>query len=379
NARLALMEAIAKLQISAGNDQTITATANFAGLADGTQLSAGAPPQNNISHDGQNKGLSSVANGTRHWTGTWRNRSANPASTIFTATSSAERTHWLVSGENPNPLDARVALNASGQVSDDSEAVVLVGKNTVGPASSTTIQNYVTAPLVKISNSTATTGGYAWWIGDEGVKARNNLRADYAANATARQEDLIANRRGWDAIAGFQNYPKPGQDQKLDKAISDREIELVEATLRGIPLQSTFHSATPYSIGLITNSLTGGLKTDLTYYLENGFGSSASFPNAPIGNQNIIPKSIAPNIRGPKWQQLKEFYDIGKNAGASSGELIVQSAEASGNTITIAPVITDLRALFGAKITKYSGTVYQFFPATKIAVSIANPYPYPLR
>ena len=45
NARMALMEAIAKLQTSAGQDQRITASANFAGNSDGTFLAAGAAPR----------------------------------------------------------------------------------------------------------------------------------------------------------------------------------------------------------------------------------------------------------------------------------------------------------------------------------------------
>jgi type II secretory pathway pseudopilin PulG len=378
NARLALMHAIGKLQIATGPDQRITTSADFAGKSDGTELASGEQPQNNVAHDGTNKGLSSFLNGTRYWTGVWRNRATNPGTSIYTQTPSSEHVDWLISGVGTLPSDPNFAVSASGQPIDDTKAVILAGKNTVGPANPSTIRNYISAPLISIGRDGKSSGRYAWWVGDEGIKARNNIRAEYAANAIARYEDLIANRRGWEAIPGYQNYPKPGQDADLEKVISDREMELVEQTLQGTPLQRTFHAATPYSIGLATNSLTGGLKVDLTHYLENGFASSATFPNAPVGNENIIPQSIAPSISGPKWRQLKDFYDVGKSTG-TSGEILVQSAEDSGSNITIAPVITDLRTLFGAKVQKHSGTVYQIFAATKVAVSIANPYPYPLR
>ena len=375
NARLALMHAIARLQSATGPDQRMTAPANFAGKADGTDIANGGAPENNISHDGTQKGLTAVFDGTRYWTGVWKNRATNPEVSIYTQTPSCEHVEWLVSGDEPEPSDSAYAVSASGQVADDTKTVILVGKNTVGPASASNIGNYVSAPLINIGSS----GRYAWWVGDEGVKARNNIRAEYAANAAARYEDLVANRRGWESLPGYQDYPKPGQDEALEKVISGREIELVVPSLQGTPIQRTFHAATSYSMGLATNALSGGLKIDLTHYLENGFPSSGSFKGAPSANQNIIPQAIAPYIRGPKWKQLKDFYDIGKNTSGSSGELMVQSGESPKNNITIAPILTDLRCLYGVKVKQYSGTTYQIFPAAKIAVSIANPYPYPLR
>lgn len=379
NARMALMEAIAKLQTSAGQDQRITASANFAGNSDGTFLAAGAAPQNNTAYNGTNKGLSTVQNGTRHWTGVWKNRATDPALNIFTTTPSAEHVDWLVSGVSPLPSDATAALNTSGEPSDETKTVVLVGKNTVGPADATTINDYVSAPAVSIGKNGKVTGRYAWWVGDEGIKIRNNIRADYVADAVARYQDLVANRGSWNSVTDYQDHPIPGQDAALDKVISYREMELAAPTLRGNPMQRTFHSATPFSIGLATNSLSGGMKVDLSYYLENGFPASAAFPGAPAANENIIPKSIAPSIRGPQWKQLKDFYEVGKNAGTGTGELLVQSAENTSNNITIAPVLSDIRALFGAKVVRVGGNIYQIFAATKIVVSVANPYSYPLR
>ncbi|BDS07119.1 hypothetical protein NT6N_21590 [Oceaniferula spumae] len=379
NARLALMEAIAKLQTTAGPDQRITASANMAANTDGSTLPAGSAPQNNVSHDGADKGLSAVLNGTRHWTGVWKNRSTDPGETIYTVTPSAEHVDWLVSGVDPLPSDSNVAVTASGSTADETTAVVLVGENTVGPPDAVGITDYVTAPIVNISKDGKIKGRYAWWVGDEGIKTRNNIRADYAANDIARYEDLMSSRGSWTSVANYQDHPKPGQDATLDKVISDRGMELAAASLRGAPMQRTFHSATPYSIGLATNSLSGGTKIDLSHYLENGFPASAAFPGAPAANENIIPTTIAPDITGPKWKQLKDFYDVGKNLGTGTPELLVQSAESSTNNITIAPLLTDIRALFGAKVHHISDNIYQIFPATKIAVSVANPYPYPLR
>ncbi|MFT6794635.1 MAG: hypothetical protein ACJAR1_002646 [Rubritalea sp.] len=380
NARLALIEAISELQNAAGSDQRMTMTADIAGKADGTSLTAGAAPENNISHDEQEKGLSMIQNGTRYWTGVWKNREVDPGISIYTKTPTAEHLAWLVSGQNPQPSDSGSGVSATGEPIDETKTTVLVGKNSVGDSNSTNIENFVSAPLVELSYGGKVTGRYAWWVGDEGVKARTNQRADYALDEQAEFKDLVASRANWETIDGFQDYPKPGEDAKFDKIIGDGELELVENSLQGKPLQGIFHSGTPYSVGLATNALSGGLKVDLSYYLENGFPSSANFTGEPLVNENIIPKAIASSLKGPTWKQVEDFSKIGKSAAAGSKELLVQAGgNGSGTVTTIAPTLTDVRALFGAKAEKIEGDKYRIYAATKIAVSIANPYPYPLR
>lgn len=381
NARLALIEAISELQSSAGPDQRITITADMAGLEDGSELAAGSAPENDDSHDGTSKGLSMVQNGTRYWTGVYANREIDPEDSIYTKTPTSEHLAWLVSGINPNPGDAQHSLSATGEPQDVTNTVVLVGEYSVGEATGDNVENFVSAPLVDLSKNGSVTGRYAWWVGDEGVKARTNQRADYAENDEAEYEDLVANRTSWETVDGFEDYPKPGNDGDLDKIIGDGELELVEGSLRGDPLEKIFHSGTPYSLGLATNTLAGGLKVDLSYYIENGFPSSATFAGEPVEGENIIPDTVSSTIQGPKWKQVADFSQVGKEAATGSGELLVQVAGASGSDTNITPIITDIRALFGAKteLIDSDGDKFRVYAAAKIAVSISNPYPYPLR
>ncbi len=128
NALLALDVALGQLQKHAGPDQRVTSTA--ASFGGGT--------------------------GTNRYTGVWD-----------ATTSGTPPTTWLVSGNETNALAIKPtsSLNATN-------AVELVGLKTSGLA------NDVRAPLVPITTvgvpgqaTTATIGRYAWWVGDQGVKA----------------------------------------------------------------------------------------------------------------------------------------------------------------------------------------------------------------
>ncbi|MBC7980304.1 MAG: hypothetical protein H7Y36_07050, partial [Armatimonadetes bacterium] len=234
NARMAMMIALAALQESTGPDQRVTASANLAGNATGSEITGPTPPVNNTNVDGTSKGLTTVYPGTRHWTGVWKPRASNPSLEIFTKTSAPTLVKWLVSGNetataSPGSIDYEI--NASGEVKLDSGgeplATILVGANSVGTGS---YANYVAAPLVKIKKSVNgdTTGKYAWWIGDEGTKSRINLGPALSPNVAVTYPGLSASRRAWETVNGYANYPQPGTSQSnLLKVVTTKEMELL--------------------------------------------------------------------------------------------------------------------------------------------------------
>src|SRR5690606_21429819 len=118
--------------------------------------------------------------------------------------------NWLVSGNEDVPLSFATATNNAGMITSaaaspafrpadmppltgataqsDLQANSHPWRLLVGARSSDEVSGYVAAPLMELaaptsavpglssSGSTPTTiGRYAWWIGDEGVKARVNL------------------------------------------------------------------------------------------------------------------------------------------------------------------------------------------------------------
>ena len=400
NARMAMILALGELQEYAGQDQRATATADIAGADGGASLPAGAQPINDKSVNNVSKGLTPVQPGTRYWTGVFVNQTQLTPNTIFTRTPNPINIHWLVSGNDSTysssnrtggsrlfPSDSQYATGTGGSVKDTAKAVVLAGENSVGSASGST-DRYVVAPLVGIidKNSTKVKGRYAWWVGDEGVKAKLNI--DKTLDDPAQYASLTAQRRGWETVPGFTSYPTPtsGPHESLPKITNLAQTGLLipSAAVKtggATPLQAVFHSATADSLGVIADPLYGGTKIDLTAILSGALPATnpvSTITNYPVKGRNVIPSAGSASIRAPKWDAVKDFKD--RYSQLSGGSLVVKPA-ASDTTAAIAPLVTDLRLLMGARMKvkdPVAGT-FNINACGKIAISIANPYSVPLK
>ncbi len=390
NARMALMLALGELQKQTGPDQRITATADIAGDGAGLPTTAGTPPQNDKSVTGISKGLSSVQSGTRFWTGVWKNsNTTNPGSEIFTKTPSPNIVQWLVSGSDASstgptilPSGGNYTVGSSGNVSDSTKAVVLAGENTVGTGAT---DRYVVAPVLGLIDRTTSKpkGRYAWWVGDEGVKAKINMAKTLDDGSYA---SLTSQRRGWETVAGFGAYPTPsGESQKsLPKVTDLAQTSLLLPSVKGDPLKAVFHSATADSMAVIADTLNGGTKIDLTNILNGALPTSApsgaGVLNYPRKDSKIIlsgDATIDGTMRAPLWDTLKAFHDRSKTL--EGGSLIVKNA-ASVLDVSIAPLVTEFRILMGVRFKPATtGTGFKANPCGKIAIAISNPYSQPLK
>ena len=391
NARLAMNIAIGELQKALGPDQRISTTADLAGLQDGSAVTTDAEPENNISLDGTSKGLTAVRPGTRYWTGIFANRDAPDL--IYQKTPSANLVRWLVSAPtfSSDPLDAPMPSNSiydannDGSAANPDQAIVLVGPNTTRDAGGQA-EDFVTAPLVAIYESDGTTrkGDYAWWVGDEGVKSRVNLRNQ---NELPDDYDTLTSQwRGWDTVAGFENYPTPnnGGDERLPSVVTLPTLDLLTGnSSQSNRNTSSFHTATTDSRGLLTNPLEGGLKVDLTTALQNGLPAAPEdtpYDNYPARDARVIPQLAASGLTHLTWDRIEDFYNLHDNL--DSGALKV-SGEASPGTYPIAPTILDFRILMGIRMALVGGGApnrpsFEVFPCGKFAVTIGNPYSVPL-
>ena len=406
NARMSMAIAIGELQRSAGPDQRVTATANIGGSAVGNVLTANVPPGNDVSVNGVKKGLDAVKPGTRHWTGVFANTD-NPADS-FTKTPSPAVVRWLVSGNEIMPAGATgitpstgsVNLNANGSVANPDTAALMVGAGSVGTGAAN-LDNFVAVPMVDIRFATGaprqTSGRYAWWVGDDGVKAKFNIEPPYVRNTVATYPVIPAQRRGWETVTGWQKYPLPGDATaaNLRKVLTHRNSALVDPsfvtmTSGASPPQRAFHGLTTGSSGVLADTLNGGLRIDLTAVLSKVLPDSANsydaavrgVPNLPVRNANIMPARGGMDYspaEGPKWDRLRQFI-IDGTAAKANGRLETRASTTFGED-AIAPLVSEIRFLLGMRLEPVAAvpTQYNTWSCAKIAVVLANPYAYPLR
>lgn len=238
NARLALLEAIGQLQRTMGPDQRISATA---------ELLEGAVKQ-------------------PHWTGVWRSTREDGSSFLTrddeagglrdtragdTRKPAQRVMEWLVSGTG-NPL-------ADGP--DDAVALYLAEGKPV-----------VSVPKVSVAGSRGKTGHVAWWTGDLGVRANLGM-ADPRAEVTASRETpedgglfrmMVSQAADMELMDGGVN---------LNAAVAERLVTPGMVSLAGVGKDWARKHAfdfTTDSNGVLADVAAGGLKQDLTAYLEKG-------------------------------------------------------------------------------------------------------------
>ena len=229
NARMALMLAIGELQKTTGPDQRITMTSG---------LQKGADPAN------------------PNWTG-----ATDVSPTALTPDAKSAKINWLVSGEKADPAKALTKSTKLNQ----GDALKLGTFN--NPAAAATD---LLAPLVTTSLGN-NQGRYAWWIGDEGTKARVDV---------AKPKTMPASER--ERLAQSQS-PLEGGFAKLGNtwsAFAAAPVGTIDKTsLISLPTTALaaasktltteyFNDITTGGHGLPVNVTTGGMKADLSLVFD---------------------------------------------------------------------------------------------------------------
>lgn len=263
-AHVSLRLALAHLQQEAGPDRRMTARAD-------------------ITADTMQQGWDWTTVRNPLWTGVWR--SDNPI----------QPPAWLVSGRHDQPAGTQsvsLAGTASydpgrhlpwdaGYVAPSLRQITLVGDACASPAVRASDVTWgkpdgrVTLPRVPFPDK-GTAGTYAYWIGDEGVKARIDLtdRRSVAGTATeeSRQAALRgAGRSGVELLPGLEKMPLVGLDKRVR---SHAELGLlgpdagVSETSPPSVLKRLHTETTLWSRGVNCDTRLGGLKVDLSLAFE---------------------------------------------------------------------------------------------------------------
>jgi hypothetical protein len=271
NAMFALNLAMGQLQKYAGPDQAVTARAD----------------------------IDAANTGNPFWTGVWdavaRDDTDNPItpSTHAAAPKSNAPSVWLVNGNETDGTKIKPPTAVIADPATGNDNVWLVRKVLGQDLSSTEAypqdgrvklaKSYIEVPADQLAGlgSTSTTatkvGAYAWWVGDEGIKAKVNLGDPYRAAAATDAE--AAWRR--------QAPPRPGLELLKDSVLKSTFTATTDAfeakrasllSCQQFPMLSTdlatppgveqaahaFHDLTMVGYGVLADTLRGGLRRDLT-------------------------------------------------------------------------------------------------------------------
>ncbi len=347
NGLVSLRLALAHLQQEAGPDQRATARADL------TQPDA------------------TVANVRNPmWTGVWRtDRPNQPPS-------------WLVSGEDPaaplaqtEPLSGMDAL-APAQAYPTGYALPwevdhaarwneLGYIRLVGPGSATEAESvgpadpigskpsgFVVRPKLHLIEPEANgaerrLGSFAYWIGDEGVKARINLEEPRAARPAT---DNLARAALRSAATPGLRLVKGGEatdELQAGALTSPRDLALLTGFAADpVATRRLFHDVTTTAAGVLADAAHGGLRRDLSLAFElsdaefarTEFAGGTSAPatatelgyanlkmTAPINGRTIPTSPIfnrttpSGELRGPTWWALRDYHRLYKQVGWAGG------------------------------------------------------------
>lgn len=244
NARMALMIAIGELQKHAGSDTRITASADI--------LYPGNPPLTGVwkSWEGKNHQATGILTG----------RPVKPDYTVKqqNTTSNGRFLTWLVSGVNQaaSPSDAATLVSSSSTT----ETIPLVATGSL--ASGDNRQVHV-VPVTIDSR-----GSMAWWVSGENQKARlpkpYSPLADTASNwADHGRSHTIADPEVFE-LESLLTDPSPAF-----KTFTRNTADLFAKEGADIQPSQSFHDLSATSVGLLTNSATGGWRKDFSLLTEN--------------------------------------------------------------------------------------------------------------
>ena len=337
NALFALDLAVNQLQREAGPDQRVTARAEILDT-NSTTLNTNTVKQ-------------------PLWTGVWKTWTNQPATNMLDVGSSPQRTAslgslsptiaqkvakaaWLVSGTNASYDPTTFTGVTTGTNADAAVLAKNLGTNAIS----------VTVPLVPVTvisgSKTTTNGAYAYWVSDEGVKAKANIKdPTYGVSSTANSTTYIINQQHFltsqavpvnAGLIGSNNTTDVRNQADLAKVATLQSLGFVTgvnaSSLAGTNAATYLPDATTYSYGVLADVRNGGLKKDLTAAFEDdltvnpsgqynalraasgsGSGFDAQCVYRSTSTFGAVPPLAGSAMDGLRWRSLYFYYNLFKN------------------------------------------------------------------
>ena len=239
-------------------------------------------------------------------------------------------------------------------------------------------KTYIRA-LDPASDSLNTHGSYAYWVGDQGVKAKINIYNPLKelSDEQSKIDDLTvaiepnlsisdtSDSSSGPGIGGFGlSFEDDLQRVKVNSLsfLPKNDALVGEESVKKIKLASHYHSLTTDSYGVLSDTRTGGLKRDLSHAFSNTRDWDASLeqstfnwiddfigyiykdrvhylksvpmePNAKANKWNDTAATESINdynaiLSGPLWRTLGAFHNMYTKFANSSGQSLVRNETA---------------------------------------------------
>lgn len=324
NARLALMLAIGDLQKNAGLDQRVTARADVLDADPATKS--------------KNPRLTGVWRSTEFVAGTLPTEASYQK-----AARDAKFLGWLTSSPDDKATKIDYAKSTTlTTTGSPATAVALWDKGSLGTA--VTAADIVIASKIPVS---ASRGALAWAVMDEGVKVRINTPYVDGATTKGMQSAQLGSgeRPNTAALPGSSDPADPkyndrpltgltrpffeyGKDEfgKIEKGISRQNLQLAATNLvnkaAADALKPLAHDVTSSSVGILSDTASGGLKEDLSL-ITNGSALPSVYAGKVAGGtmqgKGIYATRLGKTgLSDPTWDSLWQYARIYKDANRLS-------------------------------------------------------------
>ena len=251
NARLSLALAIGELQKQTGPDTRVTARADILKPVNSSKLN---PPVLGVWKSWQ---------GDDHeTTGTYAGRPISPGD--YQAAKKARFLTWLVSGNPAVPANSDTVPNTTAGTGK----IALVGPGSVaqGTGNANLSVDVNLAPTTLSSRNE--TGSFAWWVSGENQKARIPKPYKPTNDSAAGWAPQVKSHAVGDPSV-FRMDPLLTDATPANKAITLRQGDLIAPPGTLGVSKDFFHDLSAVSVGLLTNTATGGWRKDLSLLTEN--------------------------------------------------------------------------------------------------------------
>jgi len=367
-AKLGLRSALLALQTDAGPDQRATAVSNI---------------------------MPNCADRNRYWTGVWD----SPTGDFL---------QWLVSCSdaegNPTPLTALEAPEQADVFEESPRTVRLLDTGSVAE-NETVTAGVVSAPAADGPYS----GEFAWWVGDEGVKAKFLPVDPWDGTEDAWKRLSASPRVAVESMSGGAAIGELEGDQ-FQHLTTMEQLPYLQSGMEDF-VQDRFHDLTTYSHGVLSDTRNGGLRRDLTHAFENDAVFEREFEQSDQifyfleddefhdWLQSTSFSSPGSNYTGPNWGNLRSYYQLKEDF--SPGDALNFTAHPPGRRMEqhepyvsttsthsyttnspVFPVQSRIQLTIGVEFEKLSETTTdgvieeRFAPVLRIypLVVISNPY-----